>query len=163
MAKSIGEVGWGDSLTVSADGVVISGNQRQETAVELDMTDVIVVHSDGTRPVVHIRDDVQAGTEKARKLGLYLNRVGQVNLEWDPAVLQEMEGDGLNLGELWNEAELTQLFAGLEQPAPAPPGENGFKYTEQYAVTVVCNSEAEQEAVYNKLTKDGYNCKVVVV
>ena len=40
---------------------------------------------------------------------------------------------------------------------------SGFKYKEQYAVIVICGDEAEQEAVYNRLAKEGYKLKVVAV
>ena len=39
----------------------------------------------------------------------------------------------------------------------------GFSYKPQYAVIVVCSDEKDQEAVYNRLKKDGYKLKVVAV
>lgn len=40
---------------------------------------------------------------------------------------------------------------------------SGIDYKEQYAVIVTCANEEEQEAVYNKLVAEGYECKVVNV
>jgi hypothetical protein len=38
-----------------------------------------------------------------------------------------------------------------------------FSYQEQYGVIVMCRNEQEQEAVFNRLTEEGYECKVVAV
>lgn len=38
-----------------------------------------------------------------------------------------------------------------------------FNYSEQYGVIVMCADEAEQEQIYNRLTDEGYTCKVVAV
>ena len=39
----------------------------------------------------------------------------------------------------------------------------GFTYKEQYAVIVICETEKEQEKVYNRLKNEGYKLKVVAV
>lgn len=38
-----------------------------------------------------------------------------------------------------------------------------FNYSEQYGVIVMCADEAEQEQIYNRLTDEGFTCKVVAV
>lgn len=40
---------------------------------------------------------------------------------------------------------------------------SGFSYKEQFAVVVICRDESEQEAVYNRLKKEGFKLKVVAV
>ena len=52
----------------------------------------------------------------------------------------------------------------------AAPGSAGLldepdtdSYRETYAVTVVCADAEEQEKVFNRLTGEGYDCKVVTV
>lgn len=42
-------------------------------------------------------------------------------------------------------------------------GEPSFNYKEQYGVIVMCADEDDQERVYNRLTDEGYTCKVVAV
>lgn len=39
----------------------------------------------------------------------------------------------------------------------------GFTYKEQYAVVIMCDNEAEQEKIYNRLKAEGYKLKVVAV
>lgn len=38
-----------------------------------------------------------------------------------------------------------------------------FTYKEQYAVVVICKDEKEQENIYNRLSGEGYQLKVVAV
>jgi hypothetical protein len=48
------------------------------------------------------------------------------------------------------------------EPAAATDAEiPESKYVEQYGVIVICEDEAEQERVYNRLAEMGLNCKVV--
>lgn len=42
-------------------------------------------------------------------------------------------------------------------------GDTPFNYEEKYAVTVMCESAADQELIYNELKERGYECRVVVV
>lgn len=43
------------------------------------------------------------------------------------------------------------------------PGENGFKYRQQYGLVIVCKTEADQQRLYSRLVKAGYKPKVVCV
>lgn len=52
--------------------------------------------------------------------------------------------------------------APADEPEPAAQTSN-FNYHEQYGVIVMCESEAEQEQIYNDLSGAGYKCKVVAV
>ncbi|WP_198432645.1 hypothetical protein [Burkholderia ubonensis] len=53
---------------------------------------------------------------------------------------------------------------GAKMPLPVKqPGRNGYKYKPQYGVVVVCRDEAEQQAAYQALRKQGYKLKVVCV
>lgn len=47
--------------------------------------------------------------------------------------------------------------------AKKPLGKNDFKYREQYGVIVLCKSEREQQAIFNKLKQQGYTLRVVTV
>ena len=45
---------------------------------------------------------------------------------------------------------------------PAKPKTN-YAYRPQYGVVVICQSEAEQQKIYESLQKEGYTLKVVSV
>lgn len=38
-----------------------------------------------------------------------------------------------------------------------------FRYKEQFGIVVICKDEKEQKKLYEKLLKEGYKLKVVVV
>lgn len=115
METSITECGFGDSLTVDKNGNVISGNGRLETLAAIDMSDAIVVQSDGTRAVIHQRLDLDLTTDaKAKRLALLQNRVGQTNLDWDAQVLAELAEQGVELDDLFSTTELSLLLNDYE-------------------------------------------------
>lgn len=125
METSITECGFGDSLTVDKHGNVISGNGRLETLADIGMNDAIVVQSDGSKPIVHQRTDLDlTKDEKAKRLAILQNRVGQVNLEWDAGVLAALAEEGVPLDDLFSDDELSALLAGYE----TEPGAGGDEF-----------------------------------
>ncbi|UJE15656.1 ParB-like nuclease domain protein [Gordonia phage Ligma] len=74
----------------------------------------------------------------------------------------DLDGTGFSVEDL---DELEKLASGGGAPGSGdlmdPPDEDN--YTQQYAVTVVCADEAEQEAVFERLSAEGLTCKVVTV
>lgn len=114
MESSLREVGFADSLTVSRDGVILSGHQRHETVASIGMDEAIVIESDGTRPIVHVRTDIESGTAQAAKLALFANRVGEVNLSWDAEALRQLQ-ESVDLSTLWSVTELATLIPDLSK------------------------------------------------
>ena len=57
----------------------------------------------------------------------------------------------------------TDTVEGEETADESNLGDVNFKYQNQYGVIVMCNSEQDQESVYNRLSGEGYTCKVVTV
>lgn len=51
----------------------------------------------------------------------------------------------------------------MTTPPPPVSRETNFHYREQYAVTVMCRDEADQKEIYERLTAEGYDCRVVCV
>ena len=127
-------------------GRVIAGNGTLRAARSLGWGHIAVVWVD---------DDAAT----AAGFGIADNRVGDLS-RWDVEAL----------GELLQAVDTDEVFTGFEAAeidallAPGlGPGENGFKYEQQWAVTVTCGSEEEQERVYNELMAQGYVCRVVTV
>jgi hypothetical protein len=66
------------------------------------------VHSDGTRPVIHVRDDIpNAADKRAVRLAIAANRTAELDLSWDVEVLAAMDADVL--AGLWTADELSDL------------------------------------------------------
>ena len=129
--------------------VIIGGNMRYEACKALGYTSIPCKVLDADTPVETLR----AYTIK--------DNAGFGEWDWD-AIANE-----------WNEKEVADW--GLDVPewdtkeddgqggGAAAAGNDNFKYESQYGVIVMCPSEGEQEQVYNKLTIEGYSCKVVSV
>jgi hypothetical protein len=166
VAKSLRDYGAGRSVLVDRNGNVLAGNQtvKAVSAAGIDQ-DVIVVETDGSQLVVVQRTDLDRDDPKARALAIADNRAAELGLEWDPANLAELS-NGLDLQPFFSTAELAEIIA-PDADAPGAPGAPGAetlegRYKQQYGVICICKDEADQRTVYEKLTGQGLECRVVV-
>ena len=111
LEKSIEKDGWIGAITVAADGETFDGSARIEVGAMLaDGVEPIIVESDGTRPVIHIRKDIQTATDpKAKRLGVAANRVAQLNLDYDVEELARLQIEDVDLTGLFTETEFDLL------------------------------------------------------
>lgn len=110
LEKSLSELGAGRSIVTDKNGVVIAGNKTLETAVESGFVHGIEVETDGTHLVIVKRKDLCLETdEKAKKLAIADNRVGEVSLTWDQKVLDELSAE-IDLSGFFADDELSQLL-----------------------------------------------------
>lgn len=125
LEDSLQEGGWIGAITVAADGESFDGSARLEKVEALGFSDPIVVESDGTRPVIVRRVDIPTASDPmARRLSLAANRVQELDLEWDRAVLQEWNTEGILEG-FFTVPELGHLLADLPQDAQGPQAGGG--------------------------------------
>ena len=119
LADSLKVYGPGRSVLVDRNGTVIAGNKTVEQARALGLP-VRVVATTGNELIAVRRDDLDLTRDpRARGLALADNRVGELDLDWDPAVLEQHRADGLNTAQLWTDAEWARLIghAGALDPA----------------------------------------------
>jgi len=161
LEASLRKYGAGRSILIDRNGRIIAGNKTAETAADVGIDDVIVVQTDGRQVVAVQRTDLDLDSNEARELAYADNRVGQLDLDFDPAQILADINAGVNLDQFWRKDELDELLADL-QPKNIEPAITETAYREQYGVIVICQDEAEQEAVYNQLSAEGLTCKVVV-
>lgn len=77
VTQSIGARGVGRPGFAANDGTVLGGNLSSlEVPGALGMREAIIVHSDGTRPIIHMRDDLDPNSDEARMLALEDNVAG---------------------------------------------------------------------------------------
>jgi hypothetical protein len=127
LEKSIQEDGWIGAITVAADGETFDGSARIEVGAAAGFEDVIVVESDGSKPVVVKRVDIPTTDDpRAVRLGVAANRVAQVDLAWDASVLAEL-ADTTDLSDLFRDEELAAL---LQQAADEQLGVEFKEYDE---------------------------------
>ena len=80
--------------------------------------------------------------------------------DWDfEALANEFDQKML---EDWGMDNLPDISGDISDSGGTPEDRGGTNYKEQYGVIVICEGEAQQEQVFEKLTKEGYNCKIVV-
>jgi len=163
VAKSLRDYGAGRSVLVDRNGNVLAGNQtvKAASAAGIDQ-DVIVVETDGNQLVVVRRTDLDRDDPKARALAIADNRAAELGLEWDPANLAELS-TGLDLQPFFSITELAEIIAPESDTAGAPGPETlEGRYKQQYGVICICKDEADQRTVYETLTGQGLECRVVV-
>lgn len=125
LEASMRKYGYVTPMTAAADGEIIDGSARAETGATVFGDDVIVVHHDGTKPVIMVRDDIpNADTPQAREISIAANRVAQVNLEFDAEILLEDLQAGVDLSQFWREDELNGVFADMDKGEIGDAGES---------------------------------------
>lgn len=117
LESSMRQYGYVSPMTAAADGEIIDGSARIETSVNVFGDDAIVVHHDGTKPIIMVRDDIpSADTPEARAISMAANRIAQVNLDFDAEVILGDLQAGVDLSKFWNESEVDALIHGLSAP-----------------------------------------------
>ena len=150
VVESIQQCTYVAPIVVDEDGVILAGHTRYRALKKLKRKEAEVI--------------VKAGLteEQKRKYRLLDNKTAEL-AGWDLDLLAD-ELEGLDFGGL-------DLDWGIkadeeEQPGEEKPGnfsKSEFEYSQQYGVTVILSSEAEQEECYNELRGMGYDCRVVTV
>ncbi len=153
VARSIQEFGFRQPLVTDENNVIICGHTRYKAAKQLGLETV----------PVHIATDLTAEQVRAYRLA---DNASSEKSSWDydllPIELSELESANFDLALTGFDAAAIERML---RPAEASdvtgedPGED--RYQEQYGVIVVCESEAEQQLVYEDLQQNGYTCKVV--
>lgn len=115
LEASMRQYGYVSPMTAAADGEIIDGSARIETSANVFGDDAIVVHHDGTKPIIMVRDDIpSADTPEARAISMAANRISQVNLDFDAEVILGDLQAGVDLSQFWRKDELDELLADLQ-------------------------------------------------
>ena len=151
---SIQADGFNDPLGIwGENNLIVEGHGRQIAALEM-----------GLDKVPCIRLDHMTETQR-RDYAIRHNRTAELS-GWDFAKLEEeiaaLEIEGVDLSGLKFELDGLSGGGATEDDSQAST-ESTFHYQEQYAVTVMCKDEADQQEIYEHLTQEGYECRVVCV
>ena len=115
LEKSLREHGWVEAGVLDKHNRIVGGNKRQEVAVDIGLPDdAIIVDHDGSRPIFVRLKNVDLDTPEGRMIAYRLNRVAQLDIDFDAEQIAVDLGDGLDLSGLWSDDELTYLGIGLE-------------------------------------------------
>lgn len=146
LRKSLTELGAGRSVLIDKDNRLIAGNKTQEIAAELGMK-VRIIETDGTELIAVKRTDLDIDSREGRELALADNATIKANLVFDHA---ELTAEQMEYGidpNIWGVPNLAPEED--EQP--------------EYQVVIDVDDEKQQEILYNRLTAEGYECKIISV
>jgi hypothetical protein len=147
--ESLRRYGAGRSILVDRNGNIIAGNTTHEAAIDIGLTDAVIVKTDGRKLVVVQRTDVDLDSPEGRALAVADNRTSEVGLSWDPAVLAALVADAeVDLSALFSPVELADLL-GADAPVPrfqpqAP--EHRLDQLAQDTTCPACGHQFKQEA-----------------
>src|SRR5580658_9932886 len=101
LGKSLETYGAGRSVVVDRNNRVIAGNKTLEAARTAGFESIAVIETDGSSLVAVRRGDLDLKRDKkARELAIADNRVGELDLEWNPEALASLDVD---LTQFWND------------------------------------------------------------
>jgi hypothetical protein len=104
LENSVREAGFGRSILISNDDVVIAGNGTVEAAAAIGMEKVKVVETDGTEIIAVKRTDIKSGTAAFHRMALADNIVASKNIVMDAEVVEalvEEYGTGEDNVKFW--------------------------------------------------------------
>lgn len=145
VAESIKQTGNNDPIEIDENNVILSGHTRLKALKQLGYTQTECLRISGMTE------------EQKRKYRILANKTAE-KADWDLVKLEqelaELDFDGYDF-------DFDRLEKESEETITENDNSNSFNYVEQYGVIVMCENELHQEQVYNKLSGEGYNCKVV--
>lgn len=99
LKNSIERVGVIESITVSADDKIISGNARHNKIGEVLGNDAepIIIETDGTKPIILKRTDIQSGTKEFHEAAILANTTAKKNIDLDYELIQEIAVNEFNI------------------------------------------------------------------
>jgi ParB-like chromosome segregation protein Spo0J len=153
--KSLAVNGWYGSVVVNtATKHILAGNHRVMAAKALGWETVPVQWVDVT-PEEELRILVVDNRT---------TRIGQDDTTKITDILAELANTPVGLdGTGYSAVDLDALISELSGVADETPEFEDKEFSNQYGVIITCESEQEQEVVYNKLLGEGYTVKVVMV
>lgn len=138
VAESIRQCGYVAPIIVDEDDVILAGHTRYKALQRLGYTEAQVIVKEGLTE------------EQKRKYRLLDNKTNEL-ADWDLDLLS-IELDGLNFGDLdldWGIEDYTESVEHREA-----------KFEDTISVIVECESDEEAERIFNRLSEEGYNCRI---
>lgn len=89
LEKSLRNNGAGRSILIDKNNRIIGGNGVVEVAGQIDMEDVIIVPSDGTKIIAVKREDIDLDSKQGREMALADNATASADLQWDTENLEQ--------------------------------------------------------------------------
>lgn len=160
LAKIIKAQGWRNPIVVSKrSGFIVKGHCRLAAALKLGVDAVPVDYQDYANEAAEHADMIAD------------NRIAELAEQDDDilkGLLEELSSSELDLDLTgFTSEDINQLLT-EGQSAPAQKEDTlgnteGIQAESQFGVIVMCSTEEEQAATYEKLVAEGFSCKIVTV
>ena len=102
LEKSVNKVGIIESITISNDDKIISGNARHEVIGKHFEKEALVIETDGTQPIIIKRTDIESDTKQFYEASILANTTSKKNIDFDMEVIdtlvEEFDIDVVDLG-----------------------------------------------------------------
>jgi hypothetical protein len=128
LEKSVQADGWISAMTAAADEEIFDGSNRITIAAEKftdpDGKEVepIIVHSDGRRPVVVVRDDIPSADDpRARRLSIAANQITATDWSPDGELLAEWGGEDEAIRAMFADSEWEEITGEVKPTKDAEP------------------------------------------
>jgi hypothetical protein len=110
LEKSINKVGIIESITISNDDKIISGNARHEIIGKNFDKEALVIETDGTQPIIIKRTDIESDTKQFYEASILANTTSKKNIDYDNKIIEEIEIDySIDATELGYEEKITRM------------------------------------------------------
>jgi hypothetical protein len=116
--NSLTENKFAGAIVIDKNGNIIGGNKTQEAALRSGYSDLKVIKTDGETAIAIQRVDLDIDSPEGRRLAIALNRTAELGLQWDPAMLSELTGEGVDISSYFSEVELNSICKSLEEEMP---------------------------------------------
>ena len=90
LEKSVNKVGIIESITVSNDDKIISGNARHEVIGKNFDKEALIIETDGTQPIIIKRTDIESDTKKFYEASILANTTSKKNIDFDMEVIDSL-------------------------------------------------------------------------
>lgn len=149
--KSLEECGAGRSILVDNEGEIIAGNGVYEQAQQLNMP-VKVIETDGTELVVVKRTDLATDDERRKRLAVMDNSTSDSS-EFDVELLKVD----------FDLPELKDMGIDIPDVKIDEPKDISGDLKEIWQVVIECKNEAEQQEIFEKLSQEGLECRLLTL
>ncbi len=110
LEKSVNKVGIIESITVSNDDKIISGNARHEVIGKHFEKEALVIETDGTQPIIIKRTDIESDTKQFYEASILANTTAKKNIDFDKDIINEIEIDySIDAKELGYEEYISKM------------------------------------------------------
>lgn len=138
--KSIQEFGFNDPIGIW-HGECVEGHGRIIAATELGIETVPVIRLD------------ELSDEQRRAYMLVHNKL-TMNTDFDQNLLN------IELNDIIDDIDMTVFGFDSEIEIETPDDEKEIVFNENISVVIECKDEDEAETIFNKLTEEGYTCRI---